>query len=530
LTGAEGKQDGGVLAPGWQFGYQYDERGNPLRREHSGFVRSNSFNNLNQQANSVWSGGGVVLGLVNTTNASVTVNGTSASTWSLENLSVFGATNLTVQVGSNEYLAVLSDIFGRADTNQLAVTIQDQSFGYDLNGNLTNDGVRVYLWDEQNRLIQVRNLQTSEVLVQNRYDGLSRRRERVQLEGGAMVTNRYVYDGWLVVAVLDGENDVIEQYVHGVDLSGTREGAGGIGGILADFRPPTSDLHFYHYDGNGNVSSVTDSNSAITARYEYDPFGRVLLADGGDFTPRYQFSSKEYDQATGLNYYGYRFYNPELRRWINRDPIEERGGMNVYGFVGNNPILFFDPTGLLKGSVGGGFYWGFGASAKIDWDIQKEDCCDESGNLVPDGYMKMEIEVSGHVGMGVGGSFHAFGADLSLQYTAFGIQVGGKAGFESPKCGELPESACFSVFATLNVDNELKGGIVLVDVRLATTVKGGVELETCFTSFGPISGNMTLYATYSIKVGAEISSFGNVLWDKWAVDEANRKQLWATSF
>jgi RHS repeat-associated protein len=230
---------------------------------------------------------------------------------------------------------------------------------------LTNDGVRVYLWDEQDRLIQVRNLQTSDVLVQNRYDGLSRRRERVQLEGGAMVTNRYVYDGWLVVAVLDGENDVIEQYVHGVDLSGTREGAGGIGGILADFRPPTSDLHFYHYDGNGNVSSVTDSNSAITARYEYDPFGRVLLADGGDYTPRYQFSSKEYDQATGLNYYGYRFYSPELGRWVNRDPIEEVGGLHLYAFVFNAPTVVIDPDGRNPAAIAGILSAAFGGISSL---------------------------------------------------------------------------------------------------------------------------------------------------------------------
>ena len=76
---------------------------------------------------------------------------------------------------------------------------------------MTNDGVRAYSWDEQDRLIEVQDLQTSEVLLQNRYDGLSRRRERVQLEHGVLVTNRYVYDGWLVIAVLDGENEAREK-------------------------------------------------------------------------------------------------------------------------------------------------------------------------------------------------------------------------------------------------------------------------------------------------------------------------------
>ncbi len=207
---------------------------------------------------------------------------------------------------------------------------------------MTNDGVRAYSWDEADRLIEVSDLQTSDVLVQNRYDGLSRRRERIQLEDGILVTNRYVYDGWLVVAVLDGDNEVLEQYVHGVDLSGTREDAGGIGGIL---QAVGDEVAYYHYDGNGNVISATDSNAVVMTRLEYDPFGRVLVADGS-YTPRYQFSSKEYDAATGLNYYGFRYYSSQLGRWLSRDPIGERGGINIMNFLLNDPVNGIDYLGL----------------------------------------------------------------------------------------------------------------------------------------------------------------------------------------
>jgi len=179
--------------------------------------------------------------------------------------------------------------------------------------------------------------------LQNEVDGLSRRRERIQLEDGILVTKRYVYDGWLVVAVHDGDNEVLEQYVHGVDLSGTREGAGGIGGVL---QAVGDEVAYYHYDGNGNVISATDSNAVVMTRLEYDPFGRVLVADGS-YTPRYQFSSKEYDTATGLNYYGFRYYSPQLGRWVSRDPIGERGGRNVYLFCLNRPISVYDKLGLL---------------------------------------------------------------------------------------------------------------------------------------------------------------------------------------
>jgi RHS repeat-associated protein len=60
-----------------------------------------------------------------------------------------------------------------------------------------------------------------------------------------------------------------------------------------------------------------------------------------------QFSTKPYDDKTGLSYYGYRFYAPALGRWMTRDPIGERGGINLYGFVDNNPINYVDPDGRV---------------------------------------------------------------------------------------------------------------------------------------------------------------------------------------
>jgi RHS repeat-associated protein len=59
-----------------------------------------------------------------------------------------------------------------------------------------------------------------------------------------------------------------------------------------------------------------------------------------------QFSTKRYDADTGLSYYGYRFYSPAIGKWITRDPIGETGGLNLYGFVNNNPMNFIDPMGL----------------------------------------------------------------------------------------------------------------------------------------------------------------------------------------
>jgi RHS repeat-associated protein len=92
---------------------------------------------------------------------------------------------------------------------------------------------------------------------------------------------------------------------------------------------------------------MMDEWGYLSATYRYDPYGRTIAQTGPmASTNRYRFSSKEHHEATGLYYYGYRFYSPNLQRWLNRDPVAENGGIYLYGFVGNNSILYIDPFGL----------------------------------------------------------------------------------------------------------------------------------------------------------------------------------------
>ena len=90
-----------------------------------------------------------------------------------------------------------------------------------------------------------------------------------------------------------------------------------------------------------------DESGNIVAAYEYGDFGRLISQSGSmaDFF-RHRFSTKYFDSETGLYYYGYRFYSPALMRWLNRDPIEEDGGLNPYGFCGNNAVSLYDMMGL----------------------------------------------------------------------------------------------------------------------------------------------------------------------------------------
>jgi RHS repeat-associated protein len=138
----------------------------------------------------------------------------------------------------------------------------------------------------------------------------------------------------------------------GADLSGSMQGAGGVGGMLSESSPITSNPITFNssyptYDGNGNVSEYLDSTGQVTAHYEYDPFGNTVVNTDTSNQFAYRFSTKPIDIATGLYYYGYRYYDPLTGRWPSRDPIEERGGVNLYGFVGNDGINLFDLLGQM---------------------------------------------------------------------------------------------------------------------------------------------------------------------------------------
>ena len=217
--------------------------------------------------------------------------------------------------------------------------IEGQQLTYDSNGNLTQDtfNQRKYVYDLYNRLIEVRDLNNN-LIDSYTYDALGHRVMKNNTE--------FVYDGWNIVEEITGGST--KEFIWGKDLSGSMQGAGGVGGLLS-MRSGGFD-YYYQYDANGNVRELTDAVGTIVFRYEYTPLGK-LVSDGGDtgVVNPFRFSTKYYDGSTGLSYYGYRFYDSELGRWLNRDPIEEDGGYNLYGMVGNRVVNEFDLFGLTPG-------------------------------------------------------------------------------------------------------------------------------------------------------------------------------------
>ena len=209
---------------------------------------------------------------------------------------------------------------------------------------MTSDGVLSYAYDAANRLASVSS--NGVVLVANQYDYRNRRiRKTTQT-----AETTFVYDDWNLihetVTTVNGSttNTTEIQYFWGMDLPETLQGAGGVGGLLAVSRNGL--FYFPAYDNNGNVTKYIDENGNVVAAYEYDDFGRLISQTGtmADIF-RHRFSTKYFDVETGLYYYGYRFYSPSLMRWLNRDPIEEEGGLNLYGFCGNSAIHLFDNLG-----------------------------------------------------------------------------------------------------------------------------------------------------------------------------------------
>jgi RHS repeat-associated protein len=217
------------------------------------------------------------------------------------------------------------------------------AWSHDGNGNITYrptagvvDLSLTYTYDDEN---QLKSAMSSNLWkLEFTYDGRGRMRTRKDYTWSVSTwvfnaETRYVYDGMLIAQERSSGNNPLVTYTRGTDLSGSLEGAGGIGGLLsrgAHAGSPNYQLSsaaHYHADGNGNVTMMVGTGSpTIKAYYRYDPFGRTLASGGSLQTANVmRFSSKPVMGSSELYYYGYRFYDPSSQRWLNRDPIQEEG-------------------------------------------------------------------------------------------------------------------------------------------------------------------------------------------------------------
>jgi RHS repeat-associated protein len=285
--------------------------------------------------------------------------------------------------GTNEYY--------QATTGHVFVSKASVSFTHDLDGNLTSDGRWTNRWDGENRLIRMETLLTvtnSGVPRQSLdfgYDWMWRRTQKFvsNYVGGSWVKTselRFAYAKWNPVAEFDGQGTLLKSHIWGLDASGTMQGAGGVGGLLATVfhTGANAGTYFPVYDGSHMVRQyIRASDGIVVAEYEYDPFHGLIRASG-PMAREFNFlaATKYYDWETGLYYYGYRYYGPDIVRWLSRDPIGEfdfqnytpqhemlveasrsfKSAMSLdgddklhYVFVRNAPINHIDYLGLQTG-------------------------------------------------------------------------------------------------------------------------------------------------------------------------------------
>jgi RHS repeat-associated protein len=348
LTSVTAKESGGTARLNEQLGYFYDAGHNLSRRTNNALVETFNLDAVNQLSTLTRSGSLTVVGTVSPGTTNVTVNGVAGSIYADH---TFAASGVAAADGNNTFTVQSLDPLARTSTEtDVRYLPATATCAYDADGNLTSDGYRSFTYDAESRLKTV--YVTGQWRCDYVYDGFSRRRitTNATWTGSAFAATNVVYalyDGLLLVQERTNSSTPQITYVRGLDLSGRRSGAGGIGGLLARVDHANARMDLYHADGAGNITAMASTNGTVVARYLYDPFG-TLLASSGQLAGAnvMRFSSKPWQDAPGLYDFGFRFYDPNLQRWINRDPIQENGGINLYGFVNNNPKHFIDTDGL----------------------------------------------------------------------------------------------------------------------------------------------------------------------------------------
>ncbi|TAN40871.1 MAG: type IV secretion protein Rhs, partial [Nitrospirae bacterium] len=112
--------------------------------------------------------------------------------------------------------------------------------------------------------------------------------------------------------------------------------------------------HYYHADGLGSITVLSDKYGKVVQTYDYDAFGNMKKYEQKIKQP-YTYTAREYDSEIKLYYYRARYYDAKVGRFISKDPIGFEGGINFYLYVGNNPVNLVDPTGLNAIAIAEGF-------------------------------------------------------------------------------------------------------------------------------------------------------------------------------
>ena len=227
--------------------------------------------------------------------------------------------------------------------NQITRWNGDESqFAYDASGNLVkgllpNNVPFTAEYDGESRLVKLdfnkNNMSYSERFTYG-FDHMLKGYQRY--ENGKLVKDKlFVQLGLLELEQHNGSGQVEQQYAWRMDKPG------GIGGLLMTKAEHGS--YYYIYNHLGSVQKVVNQLGIEVENYLYTPYG---ISSGSEHEHQpFGYSTKRSDFESGLVYFGYRFYVPNLRRWLTRDPLQEHGGINLYAYVYGDPLGYMDPDG-----------------------------------------------------------------------------------------------------------------------------------------------------------------------------------------
>ena len=246
------------------------------------------------------------------------------------------------QVGNRTQDAVVTNYQHNAANRLLENS--SYTYTYDANGNLTGQTHKVtsehteYAYTTENQLKQVTLPDNTTVAF--KYDPLGRRIEKTSTSGAT----RYVCDNEDIIATLDANNAQKQAYTHGP----------GIDEPLILKNTSTQANYYYHADGLGSITALSDTNGAIVETVEYQAYGKPVFKDAqGTIIPNsaidniYSYTGREYDPETGLLNYRFRqVYDVETGRFAQDDPVGFIGGINFTAYADNSPTNYIDPFGL----------------------------------------------------------------------------------------------------------------------------------------------------------------------------------------